>query len=123
MPFWNKKDKNGKAPKKESLTDKFRRAAGHVRRMTLKDFGLMTRHTLSDLKQPKEAGGLIVAIIVPGGMFGWFAYRFDKYRRLQTANDNRPPKPDAAPAPDAVQNQQPPQKAAPKKQPPAPPQP
>lgn len=64
----------------------------------------MTRHTLTDLKQPKEAGGLIVAIIVPGGMFGWFAYRIDKYRR-RGANDNRTPPAETAPPPKETQNQ------------------
>ncbi|HEX2753133.1 MAG TPA: hypothetical protein VHP34_08555 [Alphaproteobacteria bacterium] len=105
MAFWNKKNKNGDKPKKESLADKFRRASGRMRRLTFKDLGKMTHHTLSDLRQPKEAGGLVIAIIIPGGMFGWFAYRFDKFRRHHTANDNHPPKPDALPKP--VQNQPP----------------
>lgn len=105
MPFWNKKDRRGEPPKKETLADKFRRAAGQLRRLTLKDLGKMTRQTLSDLKQPKEAGGLIVAIIVPGGMFGWFAYRIDKYRRRHAANDNHAPRPDALPEQDRAQNQ------------------
>jgi len=92
MAFWNKKNKDGGKPeKKESLADKFRRAAGQLRGLRLKDLGPMTRHSLSDLKQPKEAAGLAIAIIVPGGMFGWFAYRIDKYRR-RIANDNTAPR-------------------------------
>ena len=121
MPFWNKKNKNGDQPKKESLADKFRRVAGQARRMTLKDLGHMTRHTLSDLKQPKEAGGLIVAIIVPGGMFGWFAYRIDKYRRRHIANDNHAQTPDAAPQQESTQNQPPKKQTAKKPRPPKPP--
>lgn len=120
MPFWNKKNSHDDRPKKETLSEKFRRAANQIRRLTLKDLGKMTRHTLSDLRQPAEAGGLVVAILIPGGMFGWFAYRIDKYRRQQAVNDNHAPGPDAPPKPQ--QNRQTEKPKGKKPRPPKPPQ-
>mgnify|MGYP001282625219 FL=1 len=132
MTFWNRKNKNDKkdpqpekpskkSPEKpkESLSQKFRRTTEHLRGLRLKDIGPMTRHTLSDLKKPKEAGGLVVAIIVPGGMFGWFAYRIDKYRR-RIANDNTPP---AASQNQAGKKPKAPKSGTKKQKPPKPPKP
>lgn len=116
MPFWSKKNKNGDKPqKRESLSDTFRRAAGRLRRLSLRDLGKMTRHTLSDLKQPKEAGGLVIAIIIPGGMFGWFVYRIEKYRRRHIANDNRPSAADAVQKPQRNRPAEKPKSKKPKK--------
>lgn len=118
MPFWNKKPNSGNnkdknkdgAPKKETLSEKFHRIGGNIRRkINFAEMGKITRHTLGDLKKPKEATGLAIAIIVPGGMFGWFAYRIQKYRMQKPANDNR------APDTSLAKNQPPPDQKAQKK--------
>lgn len=122
MRFWSKKPDDGKKKKdspskKESLSEKFRRVSGNIRKkVNFTEMKKIGRHTLNDLRKPKEATGLVIAIIVPGGMFGWFAYRIQKYRLHKPANDN--------PAPDTPldKNQPPPDRKTKKKpKPPKPP--
>jgi hypothetical protein len=81
---------DGKKPKR-SLRQAFGDAVRDMRSMTRQDLRNAAGETLKDLRKPKEVGILIVAIIVPGGMFGWCAYRLQKFRSRKPANENLPP--------------------------------
>lgn len=121
MFFWNKKNKDkkdalppqeggkespsagndnkppeGKKPKR-SLTQSFGDAIRGLRSLTMKDLRGAAGETLKDLRRPKEVGILIVAIIVPGGMFGWGAYRLQRFKSRKPANENLPPPEDQKP--------------------------
>lgn len=89
---------DGKKPKR-SLRQAFGDAVRDIRSMTRQDLRRAAGDTLKDLRRPKEVGILIVAIIVPGGMFGWCAYRLQKFRTRKPANENLPPPEDKKPAP------------------------
>jgi len=89
---------DGKKPKR-SLRQAFGDAVRDIRSMTRKDLRNAAGDTLKDLRKPKEVGILIVAIIVPGGMFGWCAYRLQKFRSRKPANENLPPPEEQKPAP------------------------
>lgn len=120
MFFWNKKNKDkkdaplpqkkacpppadndnasstGKKPKR-SLRQSFGDAVRGLRSLTMKDLRGAAGETLKDLRRPKEVGILIVAIIVPGGMFGWGAYRLQRFKSRKPANENLPPPEDQKP--------------------------
>jgi len=88
---------DGKKPKR-SLRQAFGDAVRDIRSMTRQDLRRAAGDTLKDLRKPKEVGILIVAIIVPGGMFGWCAYRLQKFRLHKPANENLPPPEEQKPA-------------------------
>lgn len=97
------KNKKPKAQKqkgdKPRLRDSFGKAVRGARNLKLSDLTGTAGSTLRDLRQPREIGLLIVAIIVPGGMMGWSAYRFKKFKEAQPANQNiLPPETQALPA-------------------------
>ncbi|MDP2205450.1 MAG: hypothetical protein Q8K65_04020 [Alphaproteobacteria bacterium] len=124
MFFWRKKNKNdkdvpppadndnpppadqpppntapeGKKPKR-SLMQAFGDSVRGLRSLTMDDLRGTAVDTLQDLRKPKEVGILIVAIIVPGGMFGWGAYRLQKFKGQKPANDNLPAPDSRKPAP------------------------
>lgn len=75
---------------KNTLRSKFNAAVKGLRTLTLRDLSGTTGQTLRDLRQPKEIGLLVVAMIVPGGMFGWGAYRLKKFKSGQNATDHKP---------------------------------
>ncbi|HCS23953.1 MAG TPA: hypothetical protein DIW20_09410 [Rhodospirillaceae bacterium] len=89
---------SGKKPLgKKPLKQKFNDAMRGLRGLSLRDVGGTAVHTVRDLRQPKEIGILIVAIIVPGGMFGWSAYRLQKFKTKDAANGNSLPAPKDTP--------------------------
>lgn len=93
------KEPSGKKPYgKKPLKQKFNDAMRGLRALSLRDIGGTAAHTVRDLRQPKEIGILIVAIIVPGGMFGWSAYRLQKFKTKDAANGNSLPAPKDTPA-------------------------
>lgn len=106
-------DPNAKKPEapqnntRKKLSAKFNAAVKGVRSLTLRDLIGTSGQTIKDLRQPKEIGLLLVALVVPGGMVGWSAYRLQKFKSgdIKPANENLPPpaqKP-ALPAPKAAQ--------------------
>lgn len=90
----------GKKPKR-SLMQAFGDGIRGLRNLTMDDLRGTAGETLKDLRKPKEVGILIVAIIVPGGMFGWGAYRLQKFKGRKPANDNLPAPDSQKPAPPA----------------------
>lgn len=94
----NKKPSGEKPSGKKPLKQKFNDAMRGLRALSLRDIGGTAAHTVRDLRQPKEIGILIVAIIVPGGMFGWSAYRLQKFKTKDAANGNSLPAPKDTPA-------------------------
>ena len=85
---------------RKGLSAKFNAAVKGIRSLSFGDLMGTTGQTVRDLRQPKEIGILLVALVVPGGMFGWSAYRLKKFKDGQPpkpANENLPP-PDAKPA-------------------------
>lgn len=100
------KNKKPKTPKqktgKPNLRDSFGKAVRGARNLKFSDVLGTAGSSLRDLRQPKEMGLLIVAIVVPGGMVGWSAYRFKKFKESQPANQNALPAPqtEVKPAPD-----------------------
>ncbi len=137
MPFWKKRkndtpkpandmpDKKSDLPKqgKPTLAARFGRAMKSIKKhVNMREIKKVGGHTLTDLRKPKEIGVLVVAIVVPGGMFGWFAYRVQKYRLQSPANDNKPPSglaPDSKP-PETAQKKQAGGKKRPHPKPPKP---
>lgn len=99
---------DNKKPKR-SLMQAFGDSVRSLRSLTMDDLRGTAGETLKDLRKPKEISILIVAIIVPGGMFGWGVYRLQKFKGRKPANDNLP-------APDS-QKPAPPQKKPSKKKP------
>lgn len=94
-----KQDKNNKPERpKKSLRQNFDDAVRGMRGITLRDLGGTAAHTVRDLRKPKEIGILVVAMIVPGGMFGWSAYRLKQFKDKTSANQNLLPPPDNKPA-------------------------
>lgn len=89
----------GNKKPKRSLIQAFGDGVRGLRSLTLEDLRGTAGETLKDLRKPKEVGLLIVAIIVPGGMFGWGAYRLQKFKSAKPANDNLPPPDSRKPAP------------------------
>jgi hypothetical protein len=84
---------------KRSLMQAFGDSVRGLRSLSMDDLRGTAGETLKDLRKPKEISILIIAIIVPGGMFGWVGYRLHKFRSQKPANDN-PPAPDSQkPAP------------------------
>lgn len=87
------------APKndgRKKLGAKFNAAVKGVRSLSLRDLTGTTGQTIRDLRQPKEIGLLLVALVVPGGMFGWSAYRLKRFKDgqngdIKPANENLPP--------------------------------
>jgi hypothetical protein len=76
---------------RRSLREAFAASLRGLRRLTLKDLRGAAGQTFRDLRKPREVGLLVVAIIVPGGMFGWGAYRLQKFKsRKPPANQNAP---------------------------------
>ncbi len=106
-----KKPDAPKNPPRKKLSAKFNDAVKGMRSLTLRDLVGTGGQTIKDLRQPKEIGLLLVAIIVPGGMVGWSAYRLQKFKSGdKPANENLPPpaqKP-ALPAPKADKKPKPP---------------
>lgn len=100
---------------RKKLSAKFNAAVKGVRSLSLRDLTGTTGQTIRELRQPKEIGLLLVALVVPGGMFGWSAYRLKRFKDgqnsdIKPANENLPPsaqKP-ALPAPKADQKPKPP---------------
>lgn len=97
-PDNNKKPSAEKPSGKKPLKQKFNDTVRGLRALSLRDIGGTAAHTVRDLRQPKEIGILIVAIIVPGGMFGWSAYRLQKFKTKDAANGNSLPAPKDTPA-------------------------
>jgi hypothetical protein len=75
---------------KDQLRAQFNKAVKGLRSLTFRDLTGTTGQTLRDLRKPKEIGLLLVAIVVPGGMMGWGAYRLKKFKSGQDAFGNKP---------------------------------
>ncbi|MBI1215075.1 MAG: hypothetical protein GC185_04555 [Alphaproteobacteria bacterium] len=105
-----------KDPKKKPDGKKpgfFKKISNTFNRVAKQKWGGIFRHTLSDLRSPKEILLLLGSSVVPGGWVGYGAYRIAKYKMgKKPANDDNPPpegnKPDAQKAPKKGKKPKPP---------------
>lgn len=81
-------DKRPDKKRKKTLRERFNENFPDVSKDEWKG---IIRHTLKDLRDPKEIAMLLGGALVPGGFIGYGAWRILKYRKKEASNDNPSP--------------------------------